>query len=350
VALPGSPRVAVSILISNLSGAVLLQLRDAAAPVCPNVWGTVGGGVEAGESPDDAAARELAEETGLTEVALAARWVMELPADSGSGTTVRHVYTATADLTDHDITVGEGADIRFVPRDRLLDRPMTPATRTVLTRFLADSLRDYEQWHRGYDDPNSGLSWRLRTARQEITEFLDGRPGPVRVLSACAGDGRDVIGVLRARPDAARVRATLVEINAGLCVQARRAAAGLHVDVREGDAGSSDTYLGSEPADLVLLIGIFGNVDDTDLFATIAAAPELCAPRARLLWSRGRDIDGSGDRNGAIRTAFADAGFTELRYHVHDAPDGSRPALGVVSYHGPSRSLASGRRWFTFRR
>lgn len=132
-----SPFVAVSIFISDPDGGVLLQLRDDKAPVCPNMWGTVGGGVEPGETPDEAAARELAEETGLTDVALTPLWVMELPADSGHGTTVRHVYGATAELTDADIVVGEGEDIRFVPAATALDLPMTPATRTVLARYLS---------------------------------------------------------------------------------------------------------------------------------------------------------------------------------------------------------------------
>lgn len=348
MAAAASPHVAVSILITDALGRVLLQLRDAKAPVCPDMWGTVGGAVEADESPDEAAARELAEETGLRDLPLTPLWVAELPADSGVGTTVRHVYTAATELTDADITVGEGADIRFVPREQVLDLPMTPATRTVLSRFLLGATRDYEQWHRAYDEPESGLSWRLRTVRQEIAGFLDGRRGPVRVISSCAGDGRDVLGVLAGRADAGRVHVTLLEINPALCAAARGAAPTLDVEVREGDAGISDAYVGAGPADLLLLVGIFGNIDDADVGATIVAAPQLCAPGATVVWSRGRGID--GDRNDGIRRRFAEARFTELRYHVHDAVDGSRPALGVVRYDGPPQPLVAGVRWFTFRR
>ncbi len=61
-------------------------------------------------------------------------------------------------------------------------------------------MRDCEQWHRRYDDPASDLSWRLRTVQGYVRQALDGYPGPVRVLSCCSGDGRDLLGVLRSVP------------------------------------------------------------------------------------------------------------------------------------------------------
>jgi hypothetical protein len=206
-------------------------------------------------------------------------------------------------------------------------------------------LRDYMQWHRAYDDPDSGLAWRLRTVQGHIRRALDERPGPFRVLSACAGAGRDLLGVLAEREDAARVAATLVELHPGLAASAREAAAGLtaRVEVRERDAGHSDAYGGAVPADLVLLVGIFGNISDADLRRTIDAAPQLCAPGGLLLWSRGRH---DGDRNAMIRARFAAAGFAEVDYATRDA--GSRPALGAVRYTGPATPLATGERLFTF--
>jgi hypothetical protein len=209
-------------------------------------------------------------------------------------------------------------------------------------------LRDYQDWHRAYDDPDSALSWRLRTVQAYLVTALDQHPGPVRVLSVCSGDGRDIIGVLAGRADADRVSVTLVELHAQIAQDARgaAAAAGLaHVDVRTADAGSTDAFVGAVPADVVLLVGIFGNISDADLQLTIATAPELCAPGATLLWSRGRD---GGDLNDSVRAWFAEAGFGELAYDTQDAQ--GKPALGMMRYAGPERPLVPGRRLFTFLR
>ena len=208
-------------------------------------------------------------------------------------------------------------------------------------------LRDYDDWHHRYDDPDSDLSWRLRTVQTHIRRVLDERTGPVRVVSACAGDGRDILGVLDERADAARVSATLVEVHPEIAKRARQAAAELpsHIEVRQRDAGDSDAYLGAVPADLVLLVGILGNVTRDDLVRTIRTAPQLCAPGATLIWTRARDI---GDLNPLVRSEFASAGFAELSYEALDA--GSRPAVGVVRYDGPPLPLAPGWRVFTFTR
>ncbi|MBA3528405.1 MAG: SAM-dependent methyltransferase [Propionibacteriaceae bacterium] len=209
-------------------------------------------------------------------------------------------------------------------------------------------VRDYQQWHQAYDDPESGLSWRLATVQGYLRQALDRNLGPMSILSACSGDGRDVIGVLTERDDADRFTVTLIELHPLIAQQASdsAAAAGLrHLEVRTADAGSTDAYLGAVPADLVLLIGIFGNISDGDLRRTIDAAPQLCLPGATLLWSRGRDRD---DRNDDVRARFAEAGFTELDYATRDT--GSRPALGAMRYDGKPQDLATGRQLFTFLR
>jgi SAM-dependent methyltransferase len=210
------------------------------------------------------------------------------------------------------------------------------------------SLRDYDDWHRHYDDPDSSLSWRLRRVQAQLRDALDRSPGPCRILSVCAGDGRDVIEVLRDRPDADRVSAVLVELHSAIAQRARdtAATAGLtRVEVRTTDAGRSEAYAGAVPAQVVLLVGIFGNIADDDLWRLLAFAPQLCAPGATLLWSRG--LDGS-DRNEQVRARLADAGFTELDYATSGGEDAA--ALGVVRYDGPPVALQPGPSLFTFRR
>lgn len=206
-------------------------------------------------------------------------------------------------------------------------------------------LRDYAAWHQAYDDPESGLSWRLRVVQSYLRSAFDQHLGPVRVLSACSGDGRDVIDVLARRLDADRVTGTLIELHPSIAERAREAAAaaGLALDVRVADAGVTDAYAGAVPADIVLLVGIFGNIDDADLERTIAAAPQLCCPGATLVWSRGRNPH---DRNDAVRHLFAAAGFVELDYATLDG--GSRPALGAMRYDGEPAALVPGRQLFTF--
>lgn len=221
----------------------------------------------------------------------------------------------------------------------------TPGAATVagVTR-----LRDYDAWHRHYADPGSDLSWRLRRVQAHLAAALDRTPGPVRILSACAGDGRDVIEVLRDRADAHRVSAVLVELHPGIAVRAKEAAtaAGLTgIEVRQRDAGVSGAYAGAVPADVVLLVGIMGNIGNDDLWRLVAASPQLCAPGATLIWSRG--LDGS-DRNDQVRARYGAAGFTEVAYETSGEAGGA--AFGVVRYDGPPVPLAPGRRFFTFTR
>ena len=213
---------------------------------------------------------------------------------------------------------------------------------------MSGPLRDYLAWHDAYDDPASELSARLRCVQREVGAALDRTaPRPVRLLSACSGDGRDVLDVLAARTDAQRVSGALVEYDDRIADRAAAridaAGAGERLAVIRADAGASQTYVGLVPADLVLLSGIMGNISPEDIARLVGAAPQLCAPGATLIWTRGSMEPDLGPQ---IRAWFADAGFTELA--CHEQVEGSRMRVGVLRYDGPAVTLERGRRLFTF--
>ncbi len=203
---------------------------------------------------------------------------------------------------------------------------------------------DWRAWHADYADPASALSQRLAVVQAQIAQWLDRTaPEPVMVTSVCAGDGRDLLGVLTGRSDAARVTATLVELDADLAATAASAAADLPgVSVRCADAGGIEAYAGCAPADLLLLCGVLGNVSDEDAAGTVAALPGLCAPGATVVWTRHRR---EPDLTPAIRGWFTAAGFAEESF---TAPDDRIWSVGVHRLTGPPQPLSEGRRLFSF--
>ena len=205
---------------------------------------------------------------------------------------------------------------------------------------------DWLAWHEPYRDPSSPLSRRLEIVQGHIARWLDERAGaPVTVVSACAGQGHDLLGVLRHRADAHRVRATLLEYDQRNVDVARTAArrAGLTgVEVRRADAGDRACYRGIVPADLVLLVGVFGNVGEADMSTTVAALPQLCGPAATVVWTLTRTPP---DRTGALRGRLREAGFTELAF---TAPPDVLFTVGVHRLTGPPQPLAPTGRLFRF--
>jgi hypothetical protein len=206
--------------------------------------------------------------------------------------------------------------------------------------------RDWADWHRPYDDPDSALSGRLRRVQAHLTVLLDRQPaGLVPLISMCAGQGRDVIGVLAGHPRRADVRARLVELdprNAGHARDAA-AAAGLDgVEVITADAGITSAYAGAVPAAIVLAVGIFGNVSDADIAGTVAALPGLCAPGAGVIWTRHTRPP---DLTPAVRDWFREAGFAEEAW---EQPPGTAQGIGRHRLAAPPRPLAPGARLFRF--
>lgn len=206
---------------------------------------------------------------------------------------------------------------------------------------------DWATWHEQYGDSSTGLPDRLAAVRSCIHRHLDATaPAPVRVVSACAGDGRDLLGALAHRTDAERVTALLVESDGELAGRAIAAAAALpsQAVVLNADAGVSDTYADAGRADLLLLCGIFGNISDADVRATVAVARQLCDAGAAVVWTRHR---AEPDLTPAIRRWFEEAGFSEDAFL---APEGAMWSVGMHRLSAEPEPLLAGQRWFTFLR
>jgi hypothetical protein len=169
------------------------------------------------------------------------------------------------------------------------------------------------RWHEFYEE-GGPLALRLGVVRGMIRSALDAcEPGPIRVISMCAGDGRDLLGVLEDHPRSLDVYARLVELDTELAARGRAHAAeiGPGVEVVHGDASSTSAYLGAVPADIVLVCGVFGNISDDDVQHTVEHLSALCAPGATVIWTRGTF---KPDLTPAVREWFTASGFTELAF------------------------------------
>ncbi|MDY7090655.1 MAG: class I SAM-dependent methyltransferase [Actinomycetota bacterium] len=192
------------------------------------------------------------------------------------------------------------------------------------------TTRDWVRWHDEYDIPGSSLARRLEVVQGFLRPLLD---RPRRVISMCAGDGRDVLPLL---PSGSR--AVLVEWDPALAERARQSAPS-GVTVVTGDAGITDPYGPVAPAEVLLACGVFGNIPYADTCRTIGALPTLLAPGGTVVWTRG------GSAAAEVRDAFARSGFDELAF---SEPADARFRVGLHRLRRPPEPFAPGVRLFTF--
>ncbi len=205
-------------------------------------------------------------------------------------------------------------------------------------------MSEWTAWHEGYA-PGSPLARRLAVVQRFIREALDtAPPGPIQLISLCAGDGRDIFGVLPRHPRRADVRAHLVELDPDLAQRARERAAEISptIEVVTGDASSTSSFAGAVPALVVLACGIFGNVSDSDVHNTVAHLASLCASRATVIWTRGTFAP---DLTPTIRVWFMEAGFTELDFM--EIPE-TTAAVGANLLTSPPQPFDPDLQLFTF--
>ena len=215
--------------------------------------------------------------------------------------------------------------------------------------------RDWGRWHEQYEDPESPLRVRLALVQRHLADALaSAPPGPVRLVSLCAGQARDVVGVLPGHPRRDDVTAVLVEFDTDIADEARRraAAAGLdRVQVRQADAGTMASYADALPADVLLLCGIFGNISDEDIHRTATAAAYMCRPGGTVIWTRHRR---DPDLTPQLRRWFSETGFEEIAFD--SPPTATRAGVGANRLRNAPPASAQGGSaggagpLFTFRR
>jgi len=132
--MPGVSRVAVMLFV-NVKGELLLQLRDDKPDIrFPNHWGVIGGGVEPGESFEQAVVREVLEEI---EEALTGfdYWGMH----ESPGFNIA-IFAGRLDKPSDVLVLNEGQRVQFFTPQAAMMLPLVPWLRDVLPGFVRSDV------------------------------------------------------------------------------------------------------------------------------------------------------------------------------------------------------------------
>jgi hypothetical protein len=197
---------------------------------------------------------------------------------------------------------------------------------------------DWQKWHDAYDqDP--ALKRRLVLVRKHLSRCLDrSSPGEVRVISVCAGDGRDVLRTLRDHKRLADARVRLVELDPNLVADGKRACQALelsnHVEFINEDATDPSSYRDLAPANIVLMCGMLGLIDLPELPNVVRAMQALCAHKGHVVWTRRLDWRDGVRQTKVLQNLMTDAGFKQATLSV--------TSFGVLFFNTPRPSFVVG--------
>ena len=135
----------VYIILENRRGEVLLLLRDNKSTITfPNHWTLVGGKVEDGETPERAAHRELAEETGLkASLTFWKRYDRQHPLFIVD----QHVYLGKVDALLESMVLGEGQALAFFEPAEVCRLRIGYGFKALLGDYFSMTIGDFHVHH-----------------------------------------------------------------------------------------------------------------------------------------------------------------------------------------------------------
>lgn len=216
---------------------------------------------------------------------------------------------------------------------------------------------DWHKWHKGYDR-NPALKKRLALVRKHLSKCLDrSAPGEVRIISVCAGDGRDVLNTVADHRRRADARVRLVELDPDLVADGKNACQALglsgHVEFVNGDATEPDWYRAVAPANIVVMCGMLGLIGLAELPNVVRAMQGLCAHKGHVVWTRRLDWRNGVEQTKMLRGLMAKAGFRQARLSMtsfgalFSTTPGPSFAVGMHRYDGEPVALPQSGRLFT---
>lgn len=190
---------------------------------------------------------------------------------------------------------------------------------------------------------------RLLAVQKHLAECLDiAPPGSVRIISICAGDGRDVIGVLGSHQRRKDVSAWLVELNRKSVAAGVRhtISAGLEnaVNFLNEDATLYLTYKNITPSDILLLCGVWGHVPTDERVQLVGAIASLCKPGSTVTWTRG--VSKGMARLHEIQSLFSGSSWESVCVSLTSDKNW---AVATHRYCGPPKELPESERLFHFK-
>lgn len=190
---------------------------------------------------------------------------------------------------------------------------------------------------------------RLLAVQDHLAAALNAAPaGPVNLISICAGDGRDVIGVLQSHSRRGDVTSWLVEQDGQSVADGfeHAARAGLQNSIHfvHGDATVYETYADIAPANVVLLCGVWGHVPISERPDLVRALAAVCRPTGSVVWTRG--VSKGIRRLHEIQAQFAKPAWEQVRVSV---VGNGHWAIATQRFNGPPAELPRRGQIFHFR-